>query len=913
MDAFTQFSISKIEIKIVWTIFLLFVFIPSGQNKNIDSFPSLESHLYANPQLVGPENLCIVFGGVIGTFSAGGNPGDVYTWKAVDPSGAEFFNRTGGGAPFETVKISFNEIGLYQVSVSVRRGTQVIYQESQTVQVQKGPELELKPDYLLCGNNPVELIAIDPSTSNLDQYTVFWRDLGDNIIGTGNRIFVNQEGFYKVEFFQTSSTGSAECLINASTYVGPSLDFKLTLSKNSLCQGESQKLAVDTPIPGDWFLIRPNNNTPEGLGSAFEVNLKGDEISETGVYTVIFSAIDENYPGCRSERRITFEVLESPKIDFKILEKPDNCSEQNGAFLISALSGLDSIRIVELDYLATSLSAGNSFSLTNLNPQIYTIQAYSNQCKFTTLLDLETKNPPIINSTTPDIIEPTYKIIPETCNINGVNPGTLTLEFSQGLVNGTYRILSPGFGEIQANEIINQDEIQFALSGGTYLIELKIDGCTYPVREITIPSKPQVGFSNPGKINICEQFELIPETNEDLLFRLIDPDGLEESRQKGEPFILTKEGVYRLIGESSQANGNCPREISFEASLSDKIQFDLELFEEDCFGNQVYRVKVENFDISKTSIRWLNDVGEIVGRGEFFYPTALGDYTVSVQPLASGFCQIEPIPFSILPPILSVPVELSATKICPDPAIAFVTLKTQEEEVDRVEWIFYDENNNREDLTQFENLFKIEVNLAGNYEAVVYNKIGCEIGRNFIEVEKSTLLAEPNLAERYAICSKPNSIEGINPGSFALYEWYFEDKLISTAPIFKPDQVGQFTLIVTTEDNCVFTDTFETYDACNFQVIFPDAMVIGDPNRDFRVLVSEGITEAELYIYNRFGELIHQDITTEIPIEYPFFNWDGTAVNGKKVPVGTLAVLLVVRNSTYGIEEKITGSLLVIN
>ncbi|TFV93244.1 hypothetical protein E4S40_13360 [Algoriphagus kandeliae] len=913
MQAFAQFSFTKIEIKLVWTIFLILAFIPSGQNKNIDSFPSLESHRFADPQLIGPENLCIVFGGVIGTFSGGGDPGDVYTWKAIDPNGNEFFNRTGGGAPFETVKISFNEIGLYQVSLSVRRGTQIIYQESQTVRVQKGPSLELKTDYLLCGSDPVELIAIDPSTSNLEQYTIIWRNIEGDIIGNGNSIFVNKEGYYKVEFFQTSSTGSAECVVNGSTYVGPSLDFKLTLSQSTLCQGESQKLGLDTPISGDWFLIKPGNNTPEPLGSAFEVNLKSEEIQALGTYTVIFSAIDENYPGCRSERRTTFEVREKPKIDIRILEKPDNCSEPNGSFLISALSDLDSVRIVELDYLETNLGTGNSISLSNLNPQVYTIQAYSNLCKFTTLLDLDTKNPPITNPSTPDIFEPNYEITAESCTENGVKPGVLTLQFQQGQVNGTIRALSPGFGEVQADNITAQDQVQFTLSGGTYLIELKIDGCTYPVREITIPSLPQVNFSNPGKINICEQFELIPETNENLTFTLIDPDGLEESRQKGESFVLTKEGTYRLIGESNEANGNCPREINFEATLSDKIQFDLELFEEDCFGNQVYRVIVENFDISKTSIRWLNDQGEIVGRGEYFYPTALGDYTVTVQPLASGFCEVTPIPFSILPPVLSVPVDLIATKICPDPATAIVTLDTQEEEVDRVEWIFYDENNNREDLIQFENLFEIEIDRPGNYEAVVYNKIGCEIGRNFIPVENSTLLTEPNLDERYAICSKPNSYPGIDPGSYALYEWYFEGQLISTAPIFKPDQVGEYTLIVSTADNCVFSDNFETYDACNFQVIFPDAMVVGDPNQDFRVIVNEGITEAELFIFNRFGELVHHDITQEIPIEYPFFNWDGTSINGRKAPIGTLAVLLIVRNSIYGFEEKITGSLLVID
>lgn len=907
-----QFPLWKIGNRILGTIILFLAFSPFGQNKNLDPNSPLPYSEFADPQLIGPETLCIVFGGVIGTFSAGGDPGDVYTWVATDPSGNEIFNRTGGGAGFETVKIAFNQTGTHRVSLRVRRATQIIYEESQAVVVQKGPELALLPDYLICGNNPVELTAIDPETPNLSEFTFIWRDLGDNIIGNQNTILVSREGFYKVELFQVSSTGAAECLINGSTYVGPSLDFELQLGKGSLCQGESQTLSTDTPLPGDWFLIKPGGSNPEALGSAFEVSLPSSEIEEPGIYTAIFSAIDERYPDCRSERRISFEVREAPELEATVLEKPDNCVEPNGSFEITALSNLDSIRVVERDYLNVGLSSGSSFILSNLDPQIYTILAYSNGCKFSTLLNLETKEPPIVDGNTPTIQEPSYQVEPESCGERGVIPGKLRLEFAQGEVNGDYRIMALGTGEVAAGEIQDQSSLELNLSSGTYLVELKVDGCTYPVEQITIDRQPQVSFSNPGTIAICEEFEFTPETSEDLIFTLQDPEGNIFTAGSGESFLLNKSGTYTLLGESNQNNGNCPREVTFEASLNQKINFDLELFEEDCFGNQVYRATVEDLDIAQTSIRWLNEDGEIVGRGELFYPTAVGNYTLSVQPLASGFCEIEPIPFSVEPPVLSVPVELEATKICPDPATAVITLTTDEDEVDRIEWIFFDLNDNREDLPQYSGLYELTVDRAGSYEAVVFNDIGCEIGRNFIEVSVSTLISGPELEDTYAICSKENTLPGINPGSFEEYAWYFEGDLVSTAPIYKPTQVGTYQLEVVTIDGCLFVGEFRTFDACNFSVIMPNAMVLGDSNRDFRVLVSEGVTEAELFIYSRIGELIYHEESKEIPVESPFFNWSGTTIRGEKVSIGTLTVVLFLRNPIYGFEEKLIGSLFVI-
>ena len=89
-------------------------------------------------------------------------------------------------------------------------------------------------------------------------------------------------------------------------------------------------------------------------------------------------------------------------------------------------------------------------------------------------------------------------------------------------------------------------------------------------------------------------------------------------------------------------------------------------------------------------------------------------------------------------------------------------------------------------------------------------------------------------------------------------------------------------------------------------------MILRNPNKDFRILMSEGITEAELFVLNRQGQLIHHATTTDIKMEVPVLNWDGKA-HGKYVPSGNYVVVIMLRNPLYGIEEKLVGSLLLLD
>lgn len=897
---------------LIWASLFFPLLTLSGSNFPLPARSDHILFLRADPKLVGPENLCIVFGGVVGTYSGGGNPTtDVYTWLVKDPRGNEIFNRS-GGSQFETIKLSFNEVGEFSIALNIRRNNTIILNESMSVNVQKGPELAILPDYLICGDSPTEISAIDPATPNLTQYTFEWTDVEGNFLANTNTISVTKEGFYKFELYLNGSSGQ-ECLITGSTYAGPSLDFNLEIDAETVCQGGEVQAKVDTPIVGEWFLVKPSSSEKVSLGSAYSIRLAPESIGDPGLYTLVFSASDPNFPDCKSERKLNFEILESPKFNVIDVEKPDNCTSQNGGFSVNSISDLDSLFILESGFSFGALAPNQTISLSSLAPQIYTIRAYANGCEFSTLFNLETKSPPIIDSTTPAIILPAYSVSEETCGPAGILPGSIQVIFNQGEVDGSYRILSPGIGQVQLGDFQKQDTLKLPLAGGRYLLELKVEGCTYPVSEFTIPKKPQVEFSNPRQLQICDYFDFKPETTQNLVFTLKAPDQSIQTLASGEAFRISQAGEYELLGEPADpSSGLCPKLETFTATLSRNFDFELQLYEQDCFGNQVYKAVISGISADQTSIRWLNGQGEIVGRNELLFSTAPGDYSLTVQPLESGFCPLNPINFTIQPPIFQVEVLLETSKICPDPGFTQIKLSTDSSAVDSIAWIYFDDLGTRRDLAEYTNLEEIRVESPGNYEAVVYNRIGCEIGRNFIAVEVSTALTLPTLEDTYGVCSKGKKGPLINPGDFQEYFWYLGEELVSAVPEFSPKEVGEYTLRVVTVDGCEFYDSFSTYDACSFDYIFPNAMVLGDPARNFEVRVSEGITSVELFILNRQGSLIHYDRSDEIPFGEEFLEWDGQ-VSGVSIPTGTYVVVLVGRNPQYQFEQKITGSLLVLD
>ncbi len=869
------------------------------------------NHTLASPALQGDADLCMVLGRTVGKYSGGGSPGDVYDWSVTKSTGEEIF-AISGGEQFETIQVVFSEVGEYTVFLKVRRGTDSnFYQNRMQVRIQRGPEkLALRPDYLLCGNNPALLTALDPNTADFEDYSITWRDIDKKVLGYGNELSAYTSGIYWAEIYLKNADGGQTCTINASTYVGPAIDFDIVLSASKICEGRKINLSTDTPLSGEWFIQKTSGGKRRSLGKGFGMELESTGLEGPGFYEVSFNVPSKDFPDCTSERKAVFELAPAPQLDIQILEQPAACFNVTGSFQVQATSDLESIAIPELDFYKNGVSSGEIFTFQDLKAKAYAVQLVQNGCTTHKLIELNSKD--WVGTSLQNQSGVTLSQADETCVAQGVIPGRVFVGFDDPITKGEYRILSPSDGVVRTGRIPDSGMLEVELNSGNYLLEVTVDDCTYPMHRLTILEQPQVQVSVPTNIRVCETYGFVPDASDDLLLTLTFPDGSVQTAETGDGFTLTEAGNYSLLAEPLAIGSTlCPKQTDFTVTLLTPFSFAPLLIEENCFEPIRYRAVLQGIRRDEVNIRWMDSNGTIVGRSQEFYPPTTGVFYLSVLPVGSGFCPAVPLAFEVVEPITQVPMDLTVTELCTGPEEVLITLSTMPEEVARTEWIFYDQSATRQDLVDYGRQFEIQVNRTGTYEVVAYNKLGCEIGRNLLPVTITPFYSLLDLEEQYPVCFLTNSIPPIDAGVYAAYAWYFEGEQVSTERFYKPDQLGDYHLMVTTAGGCILEESFSTNEVCNFQSVYPNAMVLGNPEKDFRVLTSTDITEAELFILNRQGQLIHYAITRDIPEGNPVLRWDGK-LNGSEVPSGNYALQLILRNPLYGVEEKQTGTLLIL-
>ena len=88
--------------------------------------------------------------------------------------------------------------------------------------------------------------------------------------------------------------------------------------------------------------------------------------------------------------------------------------------------------------------------------------------------------------------------------------------------------------------------------------------------------------------------------------------------------------------------------------------------------------------------------------------------------------------------------------------------------------------------------------------------------------------------------------------------------------------------------------------------------VPSDPNRLFLVYTNDFVDELEVFIFNRWGELIFYCERTNINGEVGICGWDGI-VDGQTVPSGVYPVVVKYTSRKQNKTDKVTNSILVIN
>jgi hypothetical protein len=709
--------------------------------------------LPGDPELSGPDRICLVYGSVIEEFFGGGLPAlDFYRWIITDPTGVELIN-IGGGAGLQTFPFTFSIVGEHTVELRVRRGGTTIFNASKKVQVIKGATPALKNSYALCPSQNLVLTAVDPGSQDISEMVFEWQDASGNPLGVNTNTFtVSNPGDYRVRYYFINSLGSPECENILSTTVTSAQDFSLNISSGNACPGDAITVSPNVPLFGEWSYEKDGNGVikPFHIGTMLDF-VPSEDLEGFGNYTIYLTYTNPDIAGCDIVRSVSLQYAPNASYDIIGVTPASSCLSNDGSIYIQAGTNLDIIYYVVNDSVnspGVSMSAGGIYEFKNLSAGVYGFVGVLGNCQFKLAGVVPVSNIP--NHLDYEILD----IYDETCTDIGSKWGGFTVRFPNGPVDAEYQIFTEK-GDIENKGIIeNESELLIEMPGGKYYFEVfDKDDCTLSYEtQIEIIGLPQVDLPIVDNFVICESYEFIPQSADDVSFTLIHPDGTEEDRLKGEAFLLQLAGEYSLVATHVSDPEICPYLRKFTVSLIPSIDFSVELSNQDCVGNQTYSITLSNITESEVSIHWYNELDEEIGTGMEMFPTSFGMYKVDVQPINSFACPTPPLQFEVNEPILQVDVNLSSTPLCPFGPGATIELSTLFSEVDRIEWIYYDQDDNQTLLTELLNDTIVAADVEGIYEAVVFNRFNCELGRDFIEIIESTDLTVFVVEDSYTVC-----------------------------------------------------------------------------------------------------------------------------------------------------------------
>ncbi len=308
--------------------------------------------------------------------------------------------------------------------------------------------------------------------------------------------------------------------------------------------------------------------------------------------------------------------------------------------------------------------------------------------------------------------------------------------------------------------------------------------------------------------------------------------------------------------------------------------------------------------------RWYLDVGgslqttPLVGRQVFV--TATGNYAVELSDPVTG-CKYTSSPSQTVSVNGNLSVTLSATPACDDNKPFTITAIANTAGVSYT-WFF----NNSPIANESQNT--ISPTAAGIYKVTVIR--GPCTTSSQIQIIKAPIPVGL-LPTDAVICNDPDNHDpttqkvALDPGPFIRYYWYKNQlSLNDTTRVYTADSEGTYAVDLTNSFGCVASDQTIVRNECLPKVIAPTAFhPTGNvaENRDFYVFSFFITDNFQIFIYNRWGELVYQSSDRH-------FKWNGNFNNsGQPMPSGTYAYVIKYVSSfepQQGIQEKHGGVVL---
>ena len=175
------------------------------------------------------------------------------------------------------------------------------------------------------------------------------------------------------------------------------------------------------------------------------------------------------------------------------------------------------------------------------------------------------------------------------------------------------------------------------------------------------------------------------------------------------------------------------------------------------------------------------------------------------------------------------------------------------------------------------------------------------------------------LPNRVVICDDPDNKDpgtsqiDLDPGAFSAYNWFKNELTLNTTTrVITADSKGIYKVMLTNSFGCIAPDETEVLNQCIPKINAPNAFRPTSSqadNKDFRVFSFFITDDFEIFIYNRWGELVFESKDRN-------FKWNGGFNNnaGQPLPGGAYAYVIKYVSAfrpDKGVQEKHGGVALI--
>lgn len=748
------------------------------------------------------------------------------------------------------------QAGIFNISLNITNRCGLDTTLVQEIEVQDIPPRPTVPQAIaLCEGDTQVLDAIAGSADN-PIFSYEWTDSQGNVVSTTRTFTVSQQEIYTVVI-----TNTAGCTNSASVFVGP--PFEISLPEASvICQ--DSELILDPQVTADnyiWTVIAPDN-TAQTLPNQRRATV---DSSVPGVFTYVVSIEDPISTGCFVND--TTQVTVNPRAQ-AIVNNITNtaCGTSNGSFDFEVTTTGNYSYVVRGNTSgvageSTNFDGPGTVNVNNLAADIYTLEITDNSSGcVNTLSNIQVQNDPAgFTISNPTVTAP-------DCNLSN---GTLRFTLSNNVFPITYTLTNTTNGGTFSNTVnsaiatTNFDFEVVNLPGGTYNLEVVASsGCIQSQTGIQLIQPQPVNLTTEPFVEICGASAPLSasSTTAGASFSWVGPNGFSAN---GANINAPESGTYTV---TASAPGACTvtEDVVVDLTIEPLVQI------------------IQEGDVCEGSITLVAEVTNPEGGANYSFLWSTGatsssitvdvtdNYSVTARNAENISCSGSASISINIPE--EIEASVSSSPACDDGSPITLTVNVTAGSPTSFNW-----TRDGQPAGQGATLV---VDEEGEYLVTIANAT-CFIERGF--TVRRQRIPEGQLPDVEFYCStrtnNPILLAGIG---FTSYEWTRNGQPYPQGgQNLVVDEPGVYVVTMTTATGCIQTDTVEIIESCAPRVIAPNAFSpdSAPPNNSFVVFPNNFVSDFEIYIYNRWGELIFQSNTLE-------FKWDGT-FNGQLVPLGT--------------------------